>query len=233
MIINELKKLKIELNSALNRVTALMVAEESKIKDGSQVEMSTNPEYFPSRNELILKTALREIGVKEVAGSGSNARVEEYHRFATKANKVEQKDDVPWCSSFVCWVVEHCYPQDQGGKPMGSTNSMMARSWEKWGISTKKDPLPGDIVVFWRGSKTGWQGHVGIFLRKNADGSIVTLGGNQSDEVNVSSYSGTKVLDIRRSSKARVYDGEDVAILYTIARGIINGKYVKDGGSVV
>lgn len=174
------------------------------------------PSKMPSRNEKALRIAQLEIGTKEVSGSGNNAKVVEYHRYASKSNKVEQPDSVPWCSSFVCYIVEK--------SGMGSTNSMMARSWLKWGVSTRKDPMPGDIVVYWRGNKSGWKGHVGIYLRTNRDGSIVTLGGNQSDEVNITSYSASKLLDIRRSSKARPYDSEDRDLLELLAHSIINGK---------
>ena len=188
----------------------------------------------PSRNELILRTAIKELGVKEIQGSGNNQRVVEYHKFASKSNKVEQPDSVPWCSSFVCFVVEHCIPafNNPDGKPMSSTNSMMARSWEKWGISTKKYPMAGDIAVFWRGSKTGWQGHVAILLRVNKDGSLVCIGGNQNDEVNITTFSASRLLDIRRSSKARVYDDEEAAVLYTIAHNIINGKILVGEGKL-
>jgi len=168
-----------------------------------------------SRNEKVLRIAALEVGVKEAVGSANNARVVEYSRYASKNNKVEQPDSVPWCSSFVCWVAEKA--------GMGSTDSMMARSWLNWGVSSKKDPLPGDIVVYWRGNRSGWKGHVGIYLRTNRDGSIVTLGGNQSDEVNISQYSAAKLLDIRRPFKARTYDKSDRRNLETIAKAIIGG----------
>lgn len=187
------------------------------------------PDKSPTRNALVLDIAAGELGTKEIVGSGNNARVVEYHKFASKANNVEQPDSVPWCSSFVCWVVEHCVIN---GLPMGSTNSMAARSWESWGISSLKDPLPGDIVVYWRGSKNGWQGHVGIFLRLNSDGTIVTLGGNQSDEVNVSAFSVSKLLDIRRSSKAGEYSEGEKAQLKRMAKAIIDGEYIHVGGSL-
>ena len=227
----ELKKIKDELSSVMKRLEALLMAETARFNKVNEIQYPADQDYFPSHNELILKTALREIGVKELSGPPSNPRVEEYHRFASKANNADQKDDVSWCSSFLCWVVEHCYTQD--GKPIPSTNSMMARSWLKWGTSSKTNPMPGDIVVYWRESVSSWKGHCGIFLKQNPDGTIVTLGGNQSDEVNISSYSPDKLLDIRRAPGARVYDETDAGVLYTIARGIIAGKYIKDGGKVV
>lgn len=193
---------------------------------------SQDPQYKPSRNELILHIAATELGTKEVQGSGNNAKVMEYHKYATKSNNVEQPDSVPWCASFVCWVLEHVYPDGDINNPMESTNSMMARAYLNWGKSTLSDPLPGDIVVFWRGQRSGWQGHVGFFLRTNSDGSIVTLGGNQSDEVNISMYSSAKLLDIRRSSKARIYTPKDIKRLKNISRALIDGEYINQAGSL-
>lgn len=202
----------------------MQIEKEMNIKDPNQTELPVETD-LPSRNEKVLRIGSLEIGTKEVSGSGNNQKVVEYHKYASKSNKVEQPDSVPWCSSFVCYVAEK--------SGMGSTDSMMARSWLKWGISTMDDPMPGDIVVYWRGSKTGWKGHVGIFLRKNLDGSIVTLGGNQSDEVNVSSYAGSKVLDFRRSSKSRdITNAKDRLLLQVLAESIIKGKQIAIGGSV-
>lgn len=224
-----LEDLRNDLIRISNKLEAAIRAETIKSENQKK-----DIEIEPSRNELILRTAIKELGVKEIQGSGNNARVVEYHKYASKSNKVEQNDSVPWCSSFICFVIEHCIPafNNPDGEPMGSTNSMMARSWEKWGISTKKDPLPGDIVVFWRGKKSGWQGHVAILLRVNRDGSLVCLGGNQNDEVNITTFSPSRLLDIRRSSKARVYDGEEAAVLITIAHNIINGKILVGEGKL-
>lgn len=211
-----LKQLKRSLKEIVKLIDMQQCALDGIIQDDDQTEFPVDDMKMPTRNEKVLRIASLEIGVKEVTGTGNNERVVEYSRYASKNNKVEQPDSVPWCSSFVCWLVEK--------SGMSSTNSMMARSWLKWGLSTRKNPLPGDVVIYWRGNKSGWKGHVGIYLRTNANGSIVTLGGNQSDEVNLTSYSFSKLLDIRRSSKARPYDSDDVAILEMLAHQIINGR---------
>uniref|UniRef100_UPI0026303FB4 C40 family peptidase n=1 Tax=Marivita sp. TaxID=2003365 RepID=UPI0026303FB4 len=56
----------------------------------------------------------------------------------------------------------------------------------------------GDIVIFTRGDPSGWQGHVGFFVRKTA-ASIEVLGGNQADAVNIKRYAKTRLLGIRRA----------------------------------
>lgn len=147
-----------------------------------------------SINERALAFASQEIGVKEVAGTGNNPRIVKYHSYARQDNDLTkgQPDSVAWCSSFVCFVMEMI------GRT--STNSMAARSWLQWGRSFKSNPLPGDIVVFWRVSSTSWQGHVGFYVGEDAS-HIFVLGGNQSNAVNVQRYAKSQLLDIRRSSK--------------------------------
>lgn len=133
--------------------------------------------------------AKKEIGVKEIAGKKHNKRVLEYHQATTlKATT----DEVAWCSSFVCWVLEAC--------GIRSTRSAAARSYSSYGDSVSKAKIQiGDIVVFQRGNSS-WQGHVGFFAGwANKDKtSIAVLGGNQSNSVNISNYPTYKLIAIRR-----------------------------------
>jgi hypothetical protein len=70
----------------------------------------------------------------------------------------------------------------------------------------------GDVVVFERGPKGGWQGHVGIVTAINTDGSLEVLGGNQSDSlsgergvsVNVKTFKTDTVLGYRRITQNTV-----------------------------
>ena len=49
---------------------------------------------------------------------------------------------------------------ERSGVP--SARAPNARSWLKWGHEPQA-PKPGCIVVFWRGSRTAWEGHVAIY----------------------------------------------------------------------
>lgn len=191
------------------------------VSGGSQSEDKSKRQ---TRNFLVLKQAASQIGVKEIRGSKSNPIIDEYHDYSTKSNNSSWKDDVPWCASFVCWALEKV--------GMGSTNSARARSFEKWGVSKKSSPLPGDIVTFWRSSKSSGKGHVGFFIKKTSS-HVVVLGGNQSDEVNISTYSTARMTDIRRSSKAGKYTKQEEQELYKLVDDILNGKKIKPGGKVV
>ena len=123
------------------------------------------------REDMVMRIAEAEIGVKEIAGAEDNPRILEYKKSTPLV--ADTHDEVPWCSSFVCWVLE------QAG--IKSTGSAMARSFLKWGFPVK-DPFPGCVVVLKRGNPPA--GHVGFFkFRKSPGGWVHVLGGNQSDQV--------------------------------------------------
>ncbi|WP_153039724.1 hypothetical protein [Pseudovibrio sp. Ad37] len=56
--------------------------------------------------------------------------------------------------------------------------------------------MPGSILVFWRGSPRGWNGHVGFYVSESA-GHYHVLGGNQSNAVTTAKLSKRRLLDIR------------------------------------
>lgn len=134
-----------------------------------------------------LLIAEKEIGIKEVKG-GENPRIIEYHQ-ATDLKATE--DEISWCAAFVNWCLI------QSGN-LG-THRANARSFLKWGIETNTPHL-GDIVVFWRGDKDGWQGHVAFYVGENKN-FIKVLGGNQSDKVCYAEYSKTQLLAYRKLMK--------------------------------
>lgn len=127
--------------------------------------------------------AVAEIGVRELLGKiNNNKRIIEYHSTTTLGAKT---DEVPWCSSFVNWVIK------QSG--FDGTNNALARSWTTWGTADNV-PRKGDIVVIKRknkdsdpgtGSATGY--HVGFYVTSNS-AAISILGGNQDNQVKKSSF---------------------------------------------
>jgi uncharacterized protein (TIGR02594 family) len=141
-----------------------------------------------SVNERIMEIARGELGQKEIRG-GENPRIIEYHKSTTlKASE----DEVAWCASFACWVVEKA--------GLKSTKSAAARSFLKWGNAVElKDAKEGDIVVFKRGSSS-WQGHVAFYLSHDST-YITVLGGNQGKSVSIAKYSAKNLLGVRRSAE--------------------------------
>lgn len=150
---------------------------EPKIEDVSPIKLS------PIDKTPWITLAKREIGVTEVPGERSNARIEEYH----KAVGLFVHDDVPWCSAFVGWCLER-----SGYK---STKNALARSYLKWGFPMER-PEYGCVVVFWRKTPQSASGHVGFFLADMGD-MILVLGGNQNDKVCEKYYPASQVLAYR------------------------------------
>jgi uncharacterized protein (TIGR02594 family) len=127
----------------------------------------------PASNFPWFEIAHAEFGTREVTGSGDNPRIVAYHRSTSLDAPSASNDETPWCSSFVNWCVER--------SGHAGTDSAWARSWLSWGRPTTS-PAKGGIVVFTRGVSSG---HVAFFVSKTAT-KIKVLGGNQSDEVNIS-----------------------------------------------
>ena len=130
-----------------------------------------------------LFTALAEIGVHEIRG-GENPRILEYHKAAGTG---QDEDEDAWCGAFMGWAwkgLGHEIPKTAG----------LARSWLTWGQPT--EPKLGAVCVLWRGSPTGWQGHVGLLIARR-EGRVWLLGGNQGDAVCITSFPESQVLGYR------------------------------------
>lgn len=126
----------------------------------------------------------------EVPGGHSNPRIQETYKCVDDVGHAELDDsEVPWCSCFANWAI-----QKAGGR---GTRSAAARSWLRWGKHLDK-PEVGCIVVFERGNN-GWSGHVAFVVSFDHD-SIECLGGNQGNDLRVTTYLRSKVLGYRTSN---------------------------------
>jgi len=123
--------------------------------------------------------ARAEIGQGEVAGSRHNPRILEYH---ASTRLKPNTDEIPWCASFVNWVMQQAGFQ--------GTRSSAAASWIDWGVRCELQH--GAVIVIHnakaaRSSLTATGNHVG-FLMQATDRHYVILGGNQSDQVKESRF---------------------------------------------
>ena len=135
--------------------------------------------------------AKAEIGTVEWVND-SNPKVVAYFRDAGQPGVTD--DTTAWCAAFVGAMIKRA-----GGKPTGS---LLARSYLTWGNPVDlKDAREGDIAVFSRGNSS-WQGHVAFFVRENAS-TLTVLGGNQSDQVKLSTYPKSSLLSIRRAAPSQ------------------------------
>lgn len=135
-----------------------------------------------------LDRARAHIGQREIKGPRHNPLIVRWW----EAIKAPFRDDeTAWCGAFVGGVLAECGMASQIVKgPAG------ARNWLKCGVPLDR-PAVGCIVVFWRGSPSGWSGHVGFVVGQDRDGNLMVLGGNQGDAVSIKPFSRSRVLGYR------------------------------------
>jgi uncharacterized protein (TIGR02594 family) len=141
--------------------------------------------------DKLIQAAVNELGQKEISGPVENPSIV---RYAKEGGQFEwiNEEATPWCSIFVNWCAKKA-----GLKGSGRAN---ARSWLIVGQAVT-EPVPGDIVVFWRDSIDSWMGHVGFFFGFSHDGKrVFCLGGNQGNQVSITSFKIEQVLGYRRLS---------------------------------
>lgn len=169
-----------------------------------------------------LKLARADLGLKEIAGPAANPEIMRAWRYCDY--DPPDGDETAWCSAKMCeWT-------ERSGLP--STRAPNARSWQKWGAELKTPKL-GCIVVFWRGSPTGWQGHVALYIGPGTKpGTIKVLGGNQGNSVSITDYSEAQVLSYRwpttggnsrtlRAQTAGLVLGDGLTIAAISSKGIL------------
>jgi uncharacterized protein (TIGR02594 family) len=128
-------------------------------------------------------------GTKEIKGAEHNPLVVEM--FSAVGHSWVKDDETAWCAAFVGYVLEEVN--------IASTRKLDARSYLGWGeVVEPEDARTGDVMVFYRGDKNGWQGHVGFLVGFTANGDYEVLGGNQKDAVNVGVYPKERLLGVRR-----------------------------------
>lgn len=121
-----------------------------------------------------LRQAGKLLGTRERAGAADNPAI---LAWARALGLTYAGDNVPWCGLFVA----HCLASALPGMALPAT-PLWARSWARFGAAVP--PLPGAIMVFWRGRRGAGGGHVGFHAGESADAYRI-LGGNQSDGVSL------------------------------------------------
>jgi uncharacterized protein (TIGR02594 family) len=138
--------------------------------------------------DTLIKTAIAELGQKEVPGADDNAAIVRYAH-ESGFNWIND-DETPWCSIFVNWCAKKVN--------LKGTGKADARSWLFAGQRIE-NPEPGDVVVFWREKPESWKGHVGFFFGFSKDGlRVYCLGGNQGNQVSISAFPINTILGFRR-----------------------------------
>lgn len=137
-----------------------------------------------NRKKLMLDVAMKEYGVQEIKGGQHNPRIVEY--FKTVGHEWVDNDELAWCAAFVGFCLEKI--------GIRSTKKLNARSYLGFGTRTYK-PVIGDVAVFSRGNSPVY-GHVAFYVGET-DGFYLVLGGNQSNQVQISAYAKSRLLEFR------------------------------------
>ncbi|WP_293372260.1 TIGR02594 family protein [Nevskia sp.] len=134
---------------------------------------------------LWMVEARKHVGLREIKGAKHAPQILKWWS-AIRAPFTD--DETPWCAGFVGGVLEACN--------IKSSRSAAARSYLKWGIALER-PIPGCIVVFWRGLPSSASGHVAFVAGLDRKGRLMCVGGNQADAVTMAPFAVDRVLGYR------------------------------------
>ena len=166
-----------------------IVGRETEAALGGNLSRNPSPSPSPQGGGESLpwyEEALRLKGTKEAAGKADEPTI---LRWAKRLGLAYQHDSIAWCGLFTA----HCIAAALPDEPL-PTNPLGARNWLRFGVATK--PTLGAILVFWRGTRSGAQGHVGFYAGEDG-GAFHVLGGNQSDSVSIARVARTRLLGAR------------------------------------
>lgn len=135
---------------------------------------------------LWLEEINRLMGLREGKGKLDNPVILDW---ADDLDIFYPHDDWPWCGLLMAHAVRTALPDE----PL-PTNPLGARNWAKLGFGCL--PQLGAIGVFWRGSKSGFLGHVGVLVAQS-DKAFCVRAGNQSDSVSDAWIAKDRLLNTR------------------------------------
>lgn len=160
------------------------------IETPTAVDYTTMPAAGGSTiGRAALVAAIGEIrqGAGEVGGDNRGPFVSKY--FAP----VGLGDGGSWCAAFVSWCFLQASGDTTSAMPFpyttGARGLLAAFKKRGWAKAPESGcvPVPGDIVVWWRVTLAGWQGHIGL-VHSIQDGMLYTIEGNHSPRVQGFSY---------------------------------------------
>lgn len=131
----------------------------------------------------VIAEAMRYYGINEIKGPMHNATIMSWAK--DLGIKEYTSDEIAWCGLFVARVVT------KAGFSMVE-KPLWAQNWNKFGTKQITAML-GDVLVF----KRDGGGHVGFYVAED-ENYFHVLGGNQSDQVNITRIAKNRCIGIRR-----------------------------------
>jgi len=120
--------------------------------------------------EDFITVARAEIGTVE---TGNNI---------TKYGKFTGHDGQPWCGSFVMWCANEVKFKSMPNCVYTPSGVAAFQGIGGWSNGATAKPKPGDIVFFDFVEGGAPVEHVGIVIKDNLDGTVVTVEGNTSPD---------------------------------------------------
>lgn len=135
-----------------------------------------------------LSRARRQVGVREVAGKGSNPHIMAYRDHA-KIRIGGDDGEVPWCAIFVNAMLELV--------GFEGTRKPNARSFCSDKRFREIESTAFGAIVVLSSNRGSWSGHVGFAVAISADRRRVKLlGGNQNDSVSEAWFDAGRVVGV-------------------------------------
>lgn len=183
--INQLKKFQIKFGLDVTGTTTSETIEAlrrepiGKIIDGAPVIMPAPDEKMPPwMAELYRRMDLHEVRDNKTLIS-----------FLKIGKYLGNPKNLPWCGDAIESAIAKTLPDE-----VLPSNPFFAQNWNKFGINVRK-PIVGSIgPIRWNASS----GHVGVVVGYDKDRKrVYLLGGNQSNEINITSFPESKFMGYR------------------------------------
>ncbi|WP_017444822.1 TIGR02594 family protein [Gayadomonas joobiniege] len=178
----------IAFQSANSLLADGIVGPQTRAVINQQIQLNLQPDPFQIPVSMPWMFAAHNLlGTQEQPGRGSNEAIIGWAQELEMTSYDD--DDIPWCGLFVAHCIAAQLPYEAlPNNPLG------ARQWQHFGHSVT--PRFGSLMVFWRGSRDGWQGHVGFYWAEDEQAYQI-LGGNQSNAVTITRIAKNRLIDAR------------------------------------
>lgn len=149
-------------------------------------------EHALKNGPQIMVEAFKTFGISEIEGASARPEIIEMAQYLGGViADFYTSDEIPWCGLGVSYWIKKA-----GFNPPVNFSQVRARDFATWGKEAKT-PSFGDIMVFWRGSRQGRDGHVGLYVGENATHYFI-FGANQKNQIGIDPIAKVRLLAARR-----------------------------------